>query len=210
MTSSMRALVASAALCAAVSSCAPPTSSDADAGDSPGSGSTSGTFVDTAGSPSGPASQELTQTDGRTWAFRSDDVTLLYFGYTSCPDVCPTTMADLAAALRSMPKAADDVTVRFVTTDPRRDTLRQLRTWLGGFDPDFVGARAPIDRVVEAAEQYGIGIEAPKVTKGNYEVTHGAQVLVLRPDGRSVGYFREGTTPTEFRHLLPGLIEEAS
>ncbi|MDN5853914.1 MAG: SCO family protein, partial [Actinomycetia bacterium] len=205
-----RALVASAVLGAVVASCAPPTSSDADDGDSPGSGSTSSAFIDTSDGPSGPANQELDQTDGSTWSFRSDDVTLLYFGYTSCPDVCPTTMADLAVALRALPEAAADVTVRFVTTDPRRDTLRQLRTWLKGFDPDFVGARAPIGQVVEAAEQYGIGIEPPKVTKGNYEVTHGAQVLALRPDGRSVGYFREGTTPAQFERLLPDVIEEAS
>lgn len=210
MTSRMRALVASAVVCTVAASCAPPTSSDADDGDSAGSESTSQAFVDTSEGLQGPANQDLAQTDGTTWSFRSDDVTLLYFGYTRCPDVCPMTMADLAVALKALPDVADDVTVRFVTTDPRRDTMRQMRTWLGGFDPDFIGSRAPIGQVVEAAEQYGIGVEPPKVTKGNYEVTHGAQVLVLRPDGRSIGYFREGTTPAQFERLLPDVVEEAS
>ena len=68
------------------------------------------------------------------------EATVVFFGYTHCPDVCPTTMADLAVAYRQLaPSARRDVTVVFVTEDPRRDTPDVLRRWLGGFDPRFVG-----------------------------------------------------------------------
>src|SRR5699024_7061650 len=137
-------------------------------------------YVDVPGSPLGPATQTVTQTDGTTWSFEDvadGQITLLYFGYTRCPDVCPLTMADLAAALRELPQdVVEKITVRFVSTDPRRDTKAQLRSWLGGFDPDFVGARAPIGQVVKAALAYGIDIEPPKITEGNYEVAHGAKI----------------------------------
>lgn len=213
MKSRIRGLVGALALAAAGAGCSPPTSSDA-TGDEKNPDdvlSTVRNYIDTSGNLPGPANQQVTQTNGKTWDFTSDDVTLLYFGYTSCPDVCPTTMADLAVALRALPDdVADELTVRFVTTDPHRDTLRQLRSWLQGFDPGFIGARAPIGRVVKAAQQYSIGIVPPKKSNGNYKVTHGAQMLVLRPDGRSVGYFREGTRPESYVKALPHVLEEAT
>lgn len=85
----------------------------------------------------------LRTTTGRRFDLQgrpASEATVLFFGYTHCPDVCPTTMADLGVAYRQLPGAARrDVTVVFVTEDPRRDTPGVLRRWLEGFDPRFVG-----------------------------------------------------------------------
>ncbi len=147
-------------------------------------------------------------------------VTVLFFGFTNCDDICPTTMADLAAAKRSMSAgAASQVRVDFVTVDPARDTPAELRRWLAGFDTAFIGLRAPRS-VVHAAEQslyapvsdftkqkpsqHSSTDPAPQGTK-DYEVNHTGSVYVFGPDGTSVLY-TGGTTPAEyasdFRKLL--------
>jgi len=164
------------------------------------------------GDPRGPASQSIVQTDGSTWRFDHPDqgrVTLLYFGYTSCPDVCPTTMADLASAMARLPESVrSKVSVQFVSTDPARDTATQMRGWLDGFDPSFRGGRGPIDEVIAAAQVYGIGIEAPTVVDGDYQVTHGSKVLVLDGSGRAVGYFRGLAGAQSYLAAIPLLVQK--
>lgn len=168
-------------------------------------------YVSVPGAPLGPASEALTQVDGSRWTFSSPTpgrLTLLYFGYTSCPDVCPTTMADLASALTRLPTAVrDKVWVQFVSTDPHRDTPRQIGAWLDGFDPTFHGARGPIATVIRAARVYGVGIEAPKVTRHDYQVTHGAQLFVLDQHGAAVGYFEQLAGSRTYAQLLPTLVQ---
>ena len=92
----------------------------------------------------------LTDDAGKPFNIRTmtkGTVTLLFFGYTHCPDECPLTMANTAAALRMMPAAeAAKVKVLFVSVDPGRDTLARLRSWLGNFYPSFIGLRAPLSR----------------------------------------------------------------
>lgn len=154
---------------------------------------------------------EFTTVGGEEWAFRDvaeDKLTLLYFGYTSCPDVCPTTMADVRLALEEMGDDADRVDVVMVSTDPKRDTDEQLRSWLDNFDPDFKGVRGPIEEVVEAAEGYGIPVEEPDTVDGEYLVTHGGRLAVLAPGGDAVGFFDEGTSADQMSTLLPDLVQE--
>lgn len=212
----MRSKLAGVAVMLALSAmvaCTPPSTSPAsDSPDDEGVLANVRSYVDTSDRSRQAPQVTLTGVDGRRFSF--DDpgkkVTLLYFGYTSCPDVCPTTIADLTAGIRGLPKdIADQFTLRFVTTDPQRDTPAQLRAWLGAFAAEVIGVRGPIGQVIEAAEAYGIYIKAPKVTKGNYEVTHGAQVLALRPDGTAVGYFRDGTPATTYTKALPTVLKEA-
>ena len=154
----------------------------------------------------------VTNSNGRPWSYRGVDtgkITLVYFGYTNCPDVCPTTMADIASALAKLPASVrGKVAVQLVSTDPERDTGPRIKQWLAGFDPSFQGGRAPIAQVVAQARAYGIGIEAPRVRKGDYEVTHGAQVVALRPGGDEVGYFRELAGPDGYAAVLPGLVKK--
>jgi len=168
-------------------------------------------FQSIPGDPLPAPSTLLTQTTGGQWNFNrpaSGKITLVYFGYTSCPDVCPLTMSDIAGALKAVPASVrEKVAVEFVTTDPHRDTITQLTSWLGRIDPSFVGGRAPIETVVAAAKAYGIFIQAPKVGKGDYKVTHGAQVLVLDSKGGSVGYFRELAGTKAYVKALPILVD---
>ncbi len=169
-------------------------------------------FQSVAASALGPAAGRVSQFDGTSWSFAhpaDGKVTLLYFGYTSCPDVCPMTMSDLAGALHRLPASVRDrVWVQFVSTDPERDTARQLKWWLGTFYPGFHGGRMPIAGVIAAARSYGIAIEKPRVTKGDYTVAHGTQVVVLDQRGSAVGFFAELAGSTAYRDAIPALVEK--
>lgn len=164
----------------------------------------------------------LTDTSGQAYDFRArtaGKVTLLYFGYTNCPDVCPTTMADIAQALGKI--SAEDranVNVVFVTTDPERDTPAELGEWLHAVDPSFVGLTGPLDQIMAAAKSVGVALEPPVVAAdGKVTSTHGTQVIAYSPDGiarviylASVGMNPDGTpagiTADDFAHDLPILI----
>lgn len=177
---------------------------------SSGYGEESG-YGEISGDPLGPSTQVLQDTTGKPWSFTDVEegrIRLVYFGYTSCPDVCPLTMADLAVALERLDAdVRARIDVALVSTDPRRDTPEQLDTWLGAIEPDFTGVRGPIKSVIDAALSYGINVEAPTVTDDSYEVTHGAQLIVLKPGGGMVGYFRETVGVDTYVEELPGLLE---
>ncbi|WTW96232.1 SCO family protein [Streptomycetaceae bacterium NBC_01309] len=164
----------------------------------------------------------LTDTSGQAYDFRAKTagkVTLLYFGYTHCPDVCPTTMGDIALALTKIP-AADraNVNVVFVTTDPERDTPAELGEWLHAIDPSFVGLTGPFDQITAAAKTVGVNIDPPQVAAdGKVTSTHGTQVIAYSPDDiarviylAGVGLNPDGTqagsTAESFAHDLPILI----
>ena len=131
-------------------------------------------------------------------------VTLVYWGYTNCPDVCPTTMADLAAALRLLP--ADQkakVSVVFVTTDPDRDTGPALKAWLGKFDPSFTGLTGTVAEVDGAAKLAGVPVDPPtKQADGSVAVDHGSQVTAFGTDGVAHVVWLEGVTPKDIAHDL--------
>ncbi|MDP9428650.1 MAG: SCO family protein [Actinomycetota bacterium] len=156
----------------------------------------------------------------------ADEVTLLFFGYTHCPDLCPTTMADLALARDGLdPEVRDRVQVVFVTEDPARDTPQSLREWLDRFDPAFTGlvggneataaalaglylpesaqVADPSTAVVHPHdEEAGHGGEAH--SHGDYAVDHAGIVYAWGPGGRSVIY-TGGTTPEQYTEDLTRL-----
>ncbi len=168
-------------------------------------------YLDLTETPMTAPDHEFRTMDGEPWSFTGvaeDRLTLLYFGYTSCPDVCPTTMADITDAMGRIGPDAERIDVVMVSTDPARDTAEQMRSWLTGFDPDFEGVTGPIDEVVQAAQAYGIPVEAPRESEGNYLVTHGERVAVLRPGGDAVGFFDPGTSGEQMSAVLPDLLTE--
>lgn len=168
-------------------------------------------YLDLPGNPMAAPDYEFHTVDGDPWSFTDTPdgkLTLLYFGYTSCPDVCPTTMADVADALTRIGDDAEQVDVVMVSTDPERDTADQLGSWLHGFDPDFEGVRGPIDDVVSAALAYGIPVEAPVEVEGDYLVSHGGRVAVLQPGGDAIGFFDEGVSGEQMSQVLPDLLAE--
>ncbi|MCM3885886.1 SCO family protein [Frankia sp. R82] len=159
----------------------------------------------------------LTDTGGRPYDFAratAGRATLLFFGYTHCPDVCPTTMADLAAARQVVgTQVARKVTVVFVTTDPDRDTPAVLRRWLDQFDPAFVGLTGTPTQLAAAQRAVGVPLATvdrdggdPRGGQGAYLVSHAAQVLGIGPDNHvRVRYFA-ATTVAEYVADLPRLV----
>jgi protein SCO1/2 len=102
-------------------------------------------------------------------------VTLGFFGYTHCPDICNVVLANVASALRgTTPAVRKDVRLLFVSTDPQRDTTKVVRDYLDRFDPRFEGLVAPVDDVAKAARALYISYEKPDgSTGGSYQVDHG-------------------------------------
>ncbi|MET8172546.1 SCO family protein [Streptomyces clavifer] len=155
----------------------------------------------------------LTDTNGKPYDFRErtkGKPTLIYFGYTNCPDVCPLTMSNIALAKRALPKADQDkLQVVFVTTDPERDTPASLGSWLRAQDPEFTGLTGDFPTIQAGARQIGIGIDAPKKEKDGTVVSmHGAQVIAFSPK-TDKGYvlYSEDTTAEDYTKDLPKILE---
>jgi protein SCO1/2 len=161
----------------------------------------------------------LENTDGKPFHFAADTrgvVTLLYFGYTNCPDVCPQHLVNIAGAMRQMsPKDQERVRVVFVTTDPARDTPERLRGWLNNFDRRFIGLRGAIDDVNSIQTSLGLPqsqMEAmPNMAAGPhppmYGVGHAAQVLAFTPDDSLRAEYPSGFTLDDWSNDLPRLLK---
>lgn len=139
----------------------------------------------------------LTDTTGQPFHLAEDataPVTLVFFGYTSCPDVCPAELADLASALRRVDDGVRaDVEVVFVTTDPARDTPEAIAAYLERFGfPAYVGLTGPIATIERAGRALGVAIaDGKKLPSGGYEVAHGAQVIGFGPDGTAPVFWND-------------------
>ncbi len=124
----------------------------------------------------------LTDTSGNAYNLTtspSKPVTLMFFGYSHCPDVCVTVLSDVATALSRMPDASrDQIQLLFVTTDPARDTPRTIRRYLDNFDPDFIGLTGDLSTIMAVAGGVGVDIQGmKKLPGGGYEVGHSTQVI---------------------------------
>lgn len=153
-------------------------------------------------------------TDSRGRPFRFDSatagkVTLLMFGYTNCPDVCPVHLANLAAVLDKMPEEVQrQVAVVFVTTDPSRDSLPVLDAWVKQFDPTFIGLTAS-DSVIAAAQRSVSLLPAARSAaqpNGSYAVGHSSVVIAYTRDGLGRVEYPFGTRQREWAHDLPLLV----
>jgi protein SCO1/2 len=125
----------------------------------------------------------LTDTSGKTFDLATQPRrTLVFFGYTNCPDICQIVMSTIASAMTRL--SADErkqLQVVFVTTDPSRDTKSVLRTYLDRFNPDFVGVTGPLAQIVRLAGPMGIDIlKGQKLASGGYEVEHTTNVIAVR------------------------------
>lgn len=155
----------------------------------------------------------LTDTNGKKYDLRKETKgkpTLIYFGYTHCPDVCPLTMNNVAVAKKQLSKAQqDELRVVFVTTDPERDTPAALGKWLKGIDPQVVGLTGDFATIQAGARTLGITIEPPHKDKnGKMVSTHGTQVVAFSPktDGGYVLY-TEDAGVDDYTKDLPKLIK---
>ncbi|MET9801867.1 SCO family protein [Streptomyces sp. NPDC006368] len=156
----------------------------------------------------------LTDTKGQRYDLRERTKgrpTLIYFGYTHCPDVCPLTMSNIAIAKKKLPKADQDrLQVVFVTTDPERDTVAELAKWLpGAGDPSFTGLTGDFPAIQAGARQIGIGIDPPtKDESGGVVSMHGAQVIAFSPKtDRGYVVYGENTTWQQYAEDLPKIVK---
>ncbi|MBE7520622.1 MAG: SCO family protein [Thermoflexaceae bacterium] len=156
----------------------------------------------------------LTDTEGRPFRLRertAGKVTLLYLGYTHCPDVCPTHMADIARALDALPEStAAKVSVVFITTDPERDTPNVLREWLDLFDNRFVGLTGTRDEINRAQSLLGVNpASRTDLGGGNYAVNHAAFVMAFTPEDQKASLvYPAGMSWEDYAADLRALIEE--
>ena len=132
-------------------------------------------------------SLELKGHDGkpRTLADFRGKLVVLFFGYTHCPDICPTTLADVAGVMKALGKDAARVQVLFVTLDPERDTAEVLSKYVPAFDPAFLGLYGDAAATERAAKEFKIFYEKrPGSAPGAYAVDHSAQCYVLDAQGK--------------------------
>jgi protein SCO1/2 len=121
-------------------------------------------------------------------------VVLLYFGYTYCPDVCPTDLAAIAVMLRSLGARAGEVQPLFVTLDPERDTSAVLREYVGAFHPAFIALRGSEEETRRVALSYKVFYEkVRRPAAGTYLIDHAALTFLIDRTGRYVAFFPPGT-----------------
>jgi protein SCO1/2 len=151
----------------------------------------------------------LTDTDGKPFDLASQDKrTLVFFGYTRCPDICQVVMSTIASALvRLSDSEKAQLQVVFVTTDPSRDTESVLRTYLDRFNPDFVGVTGSIDRIDALGKPMGVFIKkGQRLPSGGYEVDHTANVISVL-GGKGDVVWTAGTSQSDMAADLKKLLK---
>lgn len=117
--------------------------------------------------------------------------TIAFFGYTNCPDVCPTTLATFKQVWKRLdPALAKKLRFVFVSVDPARDTPEQLARYVGFFNPDFIAATGSDEELTAITRALGLVYSREKADNGNYAVDHSASAVIIDPQGRHVGLFR--------------------
>ncbi len=128
----------------------------------------------------------------RTLADFRDKVVILFFGYTHCPEVCPTTWADLATAMRELGPEARNVQVLFVTLDPERDTPQVLAKFIPFFDPSFLGLYGDAKSTAQAAASFGVNYEKRIEKGGGYTLDHSDGTYLVGIGGKPLWMSRSG------------------
>lgn len=197
----MRRTAVAAALLLALTACS---------GDDSPSGELTGTVLDP---PFEVSSTPLTDTTGAAYSLTGDtdrDLTLVFFGYIHCPDICQTVMASLATAMTRLDERdRERVDVVYVTTDPARDTEKAIADYLSRLDPEFVGLTGDLDTIVSVAEPLGVGItQGEKLPSGGYDVTHGTTITGIDADDQGTIYWGEDTSSADFAADIHTLLND--
>ncbi len=172
----------------------------------PTSGELTGIVYD---EPVAKPSFTLTDLDGEPYDFVAETdgkLTLLFFGYTSCPDICPVHLAQIAEVFDQQPRIAREAEVVFVTVDPERDTPDVMRAWLDRFDSRFVGLTGTVEELDAAQEAAGLALAIREDGGEDYLVGHASQVLAFAPDGLGYSVYPFGTLQSDWLNDLPILV----
>lgn len=147
----------------------------------------------------------LTDTTGRAYDLRDETdgrLTLVYFGYTNCPDICPIHLAQLSQVL-DRPTMPDDVAVVFITVDPERDDPERIRRFLDRYDDDFVGLTGSQAELDGAQLEFDVPLAAREGDGDDYTFGHAGQVFAFAPDGYAYSVYPQGTRQTHWVRDLP-------
>jgi protein SCO1/2 len=156
----------------------------------------------------------LTATDGEPFSIaadRGEPLTLVFFGYTHCPDICPMVLGALASGLTKLDDAdRERVEVVVVTTDPARDTREVLRDYLDGFDPTWEGLTGDLDTIRDVAEPLQVYVdEGEQLPSGGYDVgAHGTSVIGIDDTDHASVYWSQNTSPAQFASDIHTLLNE--
>jgi protein SCO1/2 len=154
----------------------------------------------------------LTDQDGE--AVQTDELqgkwTLLFFGYTFCPDICPATLAELRQLRSGLPEAVRErLQPVLVSVDPHRDTPEQLGKYLKFFGEGFIGLTGSLDDIQALANGVGIPFIPGDTSRENYTVDHSGNLVIIGPDGRQRGFIRAPLKVDKLREQLPGLLSQS-
>ncbi len=174
--------------------------------------STSGYHGTTLAKPYTLPAVTLTDERGEPFNLAKDTnkpLTLVFFGYTNCPDICPTTVAGLTQALRRVPpEVRQQVSFVFITTDPARDTSARLSEWLGRFDDSYTGLTGSLATIKKVASQLGVGMTGKKrLPSGGYEVGHGSQVIAFGTNNKARLVWTGGTAVAAYEQDITKLAK---
>ena len=142
---------------------------------------------------------QLTDQSGQTVTDQSlkGRPTLIFFGYTHCPDVCPTTLFEMSEVLKAMGADADRVNAYFVSVDPERDDVGTIKSYLSSFDPHLKGLTGPPATVADVLREYRVYARKVPSKDGDYTMDHTALIYLMDRDGRFVSPFNLNRKPEE-------------
>jgi cytochrome oxidase Cu insertion factor (SCO1/SenC/PrrC family) len=127
---------------------------------------------------------------------------LIYFGYSFCPDVCPTTLAVMAQALEKLGDRAARVTPILITIDPERDTPKVLEDYVKAFGPSFVGLTGSVTEIKDVEKKYRVYATKRPLEGGNYGMDHSSVIYLMGPDGKIVSFYDEAISPDDLAKEL--------
>lgn len=143
----------------------------------------------------------------RTLADFKGKAVVVFFGYTQCPDVCPTTLAEMATVMQQLGPLADRVQVLFITVDPERDTREMLAKYVPSFDPRFIGLVGDKESTERVAKEFKVFYQkVPGKEPGSYTMDHTAGSYVFDPEGRIRLFIRHGQGAEPITHDLKLLL----
>ncbi len=159
------------------------------------------------------SSTPLVDTDGAAYSLTEDtdkDLTLVFFGYTNCPDICGQVMATLAGTLTRLDdEQKERLDVVFVTTDPARDTGQVVQEYVDAFDPSIIGLTGDLDDIVEVGRSLAIGVDkGKKLPSGGYDVTHGTQVMAIDAADETPVFWDYDVSQAQLAHDVTMLLDE--
>ncbi|MFM6849683.1 MAG: SCO family protein [Terrabacter sp.] len=170
----------------------------------------SGTVLDP---PFEVAATPLVDTSGESFSLTADtdkDLTLVFFGYTNCPDICGQVMATLAGTLARLDdEQKERLDVVFVTTDPARDTEAVVEDYVSAFDPSIIGLTGDLDDIVSVARSMAVAVDqGKKLPSGGYEVTHGTRVLAIDAADDTTMMWDQDVSQAQLAHDVTALLDE--